>query len=109
MIVTAHNTSEFLCAHMWLHNKQFEQLTASLIKRRRMPNLTKLATGEIPNRRGQKCGRAPALRKASVPIENRYEMTVPTYSSAPPASLSFQTAVNTSIADALSLNASIVK
>jgi len=36
-----------------------------------MPNLTKLATGEIPNGRGQKCGRAPALRKASVPIENR--------------------------------------
>jgi len=78
-----------------------------------MPNLTKLATGEMPKGRGRKGGKAPARRKASLPIENRCEMTVPTYSAAPPASSSFHTVVNTSIAEtsvmnAPSLNSSVV-
>jgi len=100
--------SASLCSHVVAaakHNQQFDQLIASLNKRRRMPNLTKLATGEMPKGQGRKAGKAPARRKASLPIENRCEMTVPTYSAAPPASSSFHTVVNTSIAETSVMNA----
>jgi len=77
-----------------------------------MPKLMKLATGKCLKEQGRKGGKAPAQRKTLLPTENRCEMTVPTYSSTPPASSSFQTVATstaeTCVINAPSLNASVV-
>jgi len=54
------------------------------------PVSTKLATGEMPMGRGQKGGKAPARRKASLSIESRCEMTMPTLLFHQPVQFSIQ-------------------
>lgn len=49
-----------------LHNEQLTQLVLSYKKVERTPNLTKLATSEMPKGRGRKGGKAPVRRKVSV-------------------------------------------
>ena len=76
--------SASLCSHVVaaaLHNEQLTQLVLPDKKVKRTPNLTKLATSEMPKGRGRKGGKAPAIRKASVPVETRYDLNLPSSSS----------------------------
>ena len=57
--------SASLCSHVVaaaLHNEQLTQLVLSDKKVKCTPNLTKLATSEMPKGRGRKGGKAPAIR-----------------------------------------------
>ena len=69
-----------LCSHIIAaaqHNHQLTELVSSYQKVKRTPNLTKLATSEMPKGRGRKGGKGPTKRKPSVPVESRYELNVP--------------------------------
>lgn len=95
-----------LCSHVVAaaqHNDQLSPLVSSYRKIKRTPNLTRLATSEMPKGRGRKGGKAPAKHKPTLPVEARYELnsTMPVPSSTTVTSCPFTM-------NARTVNASIV-
>ena len=66
-----------LCSHTVAtaeYNKQLDQFIASYSSIKKTPNLTKLATTDMPKGRGRKGSKGPVKRKPSVGIEKRIEL-----------------------------------
>ena len=53
------------------YNKQLDQFVASYSSVKKIPNLTKLATTDMPKGRGCKGSKGPVKRKPPVPIDER--------------------------------------
>ena len=69
-----------LCSHTVAaaeYNKQLDQFIGSYNSVKKTPNLTKLATTDMPKGRGRKGSKGPVKRKPSVPIEKRIELNPP--------------------------------
>ena len=76
-----------LCSHTVAaaaHNKELDQFIASYQGGKKLPNLTKLATTDMPKGRGRKGSKVPTKRKQSTPIEKRIELNPESLN--PPAS-----------------------
>lgn len=82
--------SASLCSHIVAaakHDMELPELVSSYQNVKRCPNLTKLAVSGMPKGRGHKGSKAPRRRK-EVPVENRYELSIPSEGTTKGASVS---------------------
>ena len=69
-----------ICSHTVAtaeYNKQLDQFVASHNSVKKMPNLTKFATTNMPKGRGRKGSKGPVKRKRPIPGEKRIELNPP--------------------------------